>query len=182
VLHCILASFLLPAAALVAQTPGTMLHVTVRTAGGPVAGAAIVVSGATYRTDATGVPVIPASPGIVEVAVHKPGFLPSRAISALVKSGGRTSRLSAGTGFCASTPLTEETEAAGLSRLHVDEPLEAERGLSASFDLTRTAGPASYTLTLFASRISNPVHVDRASAYRLASPAGSWLLAPGFGS
>jgi outer membrane receptor for ferrienterochelin and colicins len=88
-------------------------------------------------------------------------------ISALARSGRWTSRLSVGTGFFASTPLTEETEAAGLTRLQVDGPLEAERGVSASFDLTRRDGPFSYTATVFASRISDPIHVERSSAYVL---------------
>ena len=39
-----------------------------------------------------------------------------------------TSRLSVGTGFFGPSPLTEETEAAGLSRLDDSRPLEAERG------------------------------------------------------
>ena len=88
-------------------------------------------------------------------------------VSLLARSGGWTSRASVGTGFFASTPLTEETEAAGLSRLQVDGSLEAERGLSASFDITRTDGPFSCTATLFASRISDPIHVDRSPAYIL---------------
>jgi iron complex outermembrane receptor protein len=88
-------------------------------------------------------------------------------ISVLARAGRWTSRLSVGTGFYASTPLTEETEAAGLTRLQVERPLEAERGLSASFDLTRTDGPFSYTATVFASRISDPIHVDRSPAYVL---------------
>jgi iron complex outermembrane receptor protein len=87
--------------------------------------------------------------------------------SALVRSGRWTSRFSVGTGFYASTPLTEETEAAGLSHLQLDGALEAERGVSASVDLTRTDGPLSYTATVFASRISDPVHVDRSAAYVL---------------
>ena len=41
----------------------------------------------------------------------------SPGLSALVRSGRWNSRLSVGTGFFASTPLTEETESAGLSRL-----------------------------------------------------------------
>ncbi|HEX4932941.1 MAG TPA: TonB-dependent receptor plug domain-containing protein, partial [Gemmatimonadaceae bacterium] len=57
-------------------------------------------------------------------------------VSALARSGGWTSRLSVGSGFFPSTPLTEETEAAGLSRLSADVPLRAERGLSGSFDLS----------------------------------------------
>ena len=88
-------------------------------------------------------------------------------LSALMRAGGWTSRLSVGTGFFASTPLTEETEAAGLTRLQIEPPLEAERGLSASFDLTRTDGPLSYTATVFASRVADPVHVDRSEAYVL---------------
>jgi iron complex outermembrane receptor protein len=104
-------------------------------------------------------------------------------ISALARSGGWTSRLSVGTGFFPSTPLTEETEAAGLTRLDIGRPLEAERGVSASFDLTRTDGPLSYTVTVFASRISDPLHVDRSPRYvlrNLSNPttnAGVELLA-----
>jgi iron complex outermembrane receptor protein len=88
-------------------------------------------------------------------------------ISLLARAGRWTSRASVGTGFFASAPLTEETEAAGLTRLHVERPLEAERGLSTSFDVTRTDGPFSYTATLFASRISDPIHVGRSPAYVL---------------
>ena len=59
-------------------------------------------------------------------------------VSALARAGHWTSRLSVGTGFFGPTPITEETEAAGLTRLEIRQPLEAERGLSASFDLSRT--------------------------------------------
>ncbi len=90
-------------------------------------------------------------------------------ISILTRAGGWTTRASVGTGFFASTPLTEETEAAGLTRLQIRGPLEAERGLSASFDVTRTDGPLSYTATLFASRIEDPVHVERSPAYVLSN-------------
>ena len=90
-------------------------------------------------------------------------------VSALARAGRWTSRLSVGTGFFGPTPVTGETEAAGLSRLQVPEPLEAERGLSASFDLTRTDGPLSYTATLFGSRISHPMHVWRSPSYVLRS-------------
>jgi iron complex outermembrane receptor protein len=95
------------------------------------------------------------------------GTFVSPRFSALARSGEWTSRFSIGTGFHASTPLTEETEAAGLTRLEIDGPLEAERGVSASADVTRTDGPLSYTATVFASRISDPVHVDRSTAYVL---------------
>jgi outer membrane receptor for ferrienterochelin and colicins len=90
-------------------------------------------------------------------------------VSALARAGHWTSRLSLGTGFFGPTPITEETEAAGLTRLEVRRPLEAERGLSTSFDVSRTDGPLSYTVTLFASRISDPLHVERSPSYVLSS-------------
>jgi outer membrane receptor for ferrienterochelin and colicins len=88
-------------------------------------------------------------------------------VSALTRVGRWTSRLSVGTGFFGPTPITEETEAAGLARLTIRKPLEAERGLSASFDVSRTDGPSSYTVTLFASRVSDPMHVERSPLYLL---------------
>jgi iron complex outermembrane receptor protein len=90
-------------------------------------------------------------------------------VSALAHAGRWTSRLSVGTGFFAPTPVTEETEAAGLTRLEVRQPVDAERGLSASFDVSRTDGPLSYTATLFASRIDDPLHVARSPAYVLST-------------
>ena len=39
--------------------------------------------------------------------------------------------------------------------------LKLERGRSASVDITRASGPLSATLTLFYSRISDPVEVER---------------------
>jgi iron complex outermembrane receptor protein len=95
------------------------------------------------------------------------GVFLSPRVSALLRWAGFTTRLSAGQGFFAPTPLTEETEAAGLSRLSLPAPLVAERGRSASIDLTRSLGSFSITTTLFASNISHPVYVDRGDAYRI---------------
>jgi iron complex outermembrane receptor protein len=95
-------------------------------------------------------------------------FLSPRA-SALARAGRWTSRLSVGTGFFGPTPITEETEAAGLTRLEVRKPVEAERGLSASFDVSRSNGPLSYTATLFASRVNRPLHVERSPSYVLST-------------
>jgi iron complex outermembrane receptor protein len=89
------------------------------------------------------------------------GAFVSPRVSALARSGPWTTRVSVGRGFFAATPLTEETEAAGLSRLTLAAPLRAERGTSASADVTRTAGPLSLTATLFGSRIAHPVEVNR---------------------
>ena len=91
------------------------------------------------------------------------GWFFSPRVSALLRSADWSTRLSAGTGFFGPTPLTEATEAAGLTRLTVDGPLRAERGRSVSIDLTRTYGPAAFTATLFASRIADPVHVARST-------------------
>jgi len=97
------------------------------------------------------------------------GTFASPRVSALLRSGGWASRVSLGQGFFAPTPLTEETEAAGLARLVIPQPLRAERGRSISVDVTRSAGPGSYTATFFASRVSNPLHVERAERYELAN-------------
>ena len=88
-------------------------------------------------------------------------------LAALLRSAGWTSRLSVGTGFFGPSALTEETEAAGLSRLTIPRPLRAEEGRSASFDVSRTAGPLSSTFTVFASRVRNPIDVDRSQAFVL---------------
>ena len=82
-------------------------------------------------------------------------------VSALLRSGNWSTRISTGSGFFGPSVLTEETEAAGLTRLNVDGPLQAERGRSVSVDLTRTHGPFSYTTTFFGSRIADPIKVDR---------------------
>ena len=92
-------------------------------------------------------------------------------VSALTHAGRWTSRLSVGGGFFAPTPVTEETEAAGLTRLDVRRPVEAERGVSGSLDVSRTDGPVSYTATLFASRVNDPLHVERSPSYVLSTLA-----------
>ena len=96
-------------------------------------------------------------------------FLSPR-VSALLRSGTWTSRVSVGSGFFAPNALTEETEAAGLTRLMVDTPLQAERGRSASLDVSRTLGPLTLTGTLFHYNVRNPAVVDRAT-YTLATLA-----------
>jgi outer membrane receptor for ferrienterochelin and colicins len=106
------------------------------------------------------------SSGRVDVHSEYGTFISPR-VSGMLRAGRWTSRLSFGTGFFGSTPLAEETESAGLTRLTLVGRLKAERGRSGSFDLTRTDGPLSSTATLFISRISDPLHVDRSPAYAL---------------
>ena len=95
------------------------------------------------------------------------GAFVSPRISGLLRHGPWSSRLSYGTGFFAPTPITEETDATGLSRLTVIGPLKPERGRSASFDVTRTSGPLSTTLTLFHSTVNDPVEVERTERFVL---------------
>jgi iron complex outermembrane receptor protein len=93
-------------------------------------------------------------------------FLSPR-VSALVHEGPWSSRLSLGAGFAAPTPLTEETEAAGLTHLVVAGPLKAERGRNLSLDITRSKGPLSTTATFFHSTVRNPVEVERTERFTL---------------
>jgi iron complex outermembrane receptor protein len=95
------------------------------------------------------------------------GTFISPRLSALVRRRAWSSRVSYGTGFFAPTPLTEETEAAGLSRLTVIGPLRPEKGHSTSFDVTRASGPLSTTVTLFQSTVSDPVDVEQTASFTL---------------
>ncbi len=106
--------------------------------------------------------------GRLDVHSEYGAFLSPR-VAGLLRWRQWSSRVSFGTGFFAATPLTEETEAAGLSRLTVATPLKAERGRSASFDVTRSIGSVKTTLTLFASTVQDPVEVDRVDRYVLAN-------------
>jgi outer membrane receptor for ferrienterochelin and colicins len=128
-----------------------------------------IVAGAFAQYDVTVSPNLSLS-GSARLDHHSEyGTFFSPRVSALARAGHWTTRLSLGTGFFGPTPITEETEAAGLTRLEIRRPLEAERGLSTSFDVSRTDGPLSYTATLFASRISDPLHVERSPSYVLSS-------------
>ena len=90
-------------------------------------------------------------------------FFSPRVSTLLRSSSGWTARLSVGTGFVAPTPFIEETEAAGLARLHPLGNLEPERGRSVSFDLGWKRGPLELNATLFGSRVANALtlHTDQ---------------------
>jgi iron complex outermembrane receptor protein len=91
------------------------------------------------------------------------GTFASPRASALVRPADDWSiRVSAGSGFFAPTPWTEETESIGLGRL-VPTVLVAERARSASIDIGRTIGPVELNATVFRSRIDNPVQARPAS-------------------
>ena len=93
-------------------------------------------------------------------------------LSALIRRNGWTSRVSAGTGYFASTPLTEESEAAGLSRLAMPNPLEAETGKSFSIDVTRVVGLVSVTGTLFGSSVNHAIDVERETVFEITNSDG----------
>lgn len=87
--------------------------------------------------------------------------------SALMRAAEWQGRVSVGTGFFGPSALTEETEAAGLTRLQVPQDLVAENGFSASSDITRLWGPLSTTFTVFTARVRHSVRVDRDADYVL---------------
>jgi iron complex outermembrane receptor protein len=89
------------------------------------------------------------------------GWFFSPRLSALLRSGPWSTRVSAGRGFFGPSALTEETEAAGLTRLTLEKALEAEQGRSASLDVIYAPGVVSYAVTIFGSHITSPVQVDR---------------------
>jgi iron complex outermembrane receptor protein len=125
------------------------------------------VPGIFVQDDVTLAPWVSVSAGL-RVDVHSEyGTFLSPRVAALFRGGDWASRVSVGQGFFASSPLTEETEAAGLSRLTVIGPLEAERGTSASIDVTRTVGAHAFTATLFGARIADPLAVERDDDYVL---------------
>jgi outer membrane receptor for ferrienterochelin and colicins len=93
-------------------------------------------------------------------------------------------RASAGTGYFAPTPFTEQTESVGLSRLLPLGRLEAERARSTSLDIGRVLGPVELNATLFASRVDHPLQarhqgekLQLANAGRPTRTAGTELLA-----
>lgn len=84
------------------------------------------------------------------------GVIASPRVGVLLRpSEGWTMRMSAGRGYFAPTPLTEETEAVGLSRLVAFVGDEPERAQSYSADVSRVAGAVELNVSVFGSRVSN---------------------------
>ncbi len=87
-------------------------------------------------------------------------FLSPR-VSALSRfADGWAARVSAGGGFFAPTPLIEEADVAGLSRVRGFSLVSAERIAQASADLTLTLGPVEITGTLFGARLNHAIVVS----------------------
>ena len=82
-------------------------------------------------------------------------------VSLLLRASGWVSRLSAGSGFFAPTPFTEEVEAVGLRRVTPPAGWLKERAKSAMIDMGRTLGPVEVNLSAFASTIEDPLQTVR---------------------
>jgi outer membrane receptor for ferrienterochelin and colicins len=87
------------------------------------------------------------------------GTFVSPRLAILVRPGEWTVRASAGTGYFPPSPFTDETEAVGLGRLEPLGDLEAERALSAMFDVGRGVGALELNATFFASEIDDALVV-----------------------
>ena len=106
-------------------------------------------------------------------------------LAILLRPAGWTVRGSAGTGYFAPTPFTEETEAIGLSRVRPVDGLKVERARTASLDVGRTLGALEFNATLFGSRTENALQlrestgglVELANAARPTRTWGTELLA-----
>jgi outer membrane receptor for ferrienterochelin and colicins len=75
-----------------------------------------------------------------------------------------TARLSAGRGYFAPTPFTEETEAIGLVPIAPLAGVRPEHATSVSGDLTWARRPFEVTGTLFMSRVSDALLLERGGA------------------
>ena len=86
--------------------------------------------------------------------------LASPRVSLLLRPASQwTARLSAGLGWFAPTPFTEETDETGLSRLAPLTGLVAEQARTVSGDLTWVSGPFEITGTLFGSSVRDAVQL-----------------------
>ena len=209
-----------------ASAQQSAVAVDVRSNGGPVREAEVVVNGATFRTDGQGRVVIDVPSGRVDITIVKQGYIPlstsvevspnqrQPVIIDLVRevtveehvtvSATRTDRGIEDQPMRVEVVDREEidekammtpgdvvmllnetggmrvqTTSPSLARLAEARPLKAERGRSASIDLSHTSGPLSTTLTLFHSRVENPVDVSRTDRYvirNLTDPTTNWAL------
>ena len=87
------------------------------------------------------------------------GSFVSPRLSLLLRPGAWVVRASAGSGFFAPSPFTEETEAVGLARLLPLGRLEAERAVGAMLDVGRPIGAWELNATVFGSRVRDPLIV-----------------------
>jgi len=89
------------------------------------------------------------------------GGVLSPRLSALARVSGWTTRVSAGTGFFAPTPFTEEVEAVGIGRLDEADEWVEERARSAMVDVGRSFGSLEVNASVFGSVIDDPLQTVR---------------------
>lgn len=82
-------------------------------------------------------------------------------LSVMTRLSEWVARVSAGTGYFAPTPFTEETEAVGLSRLTAPQGWLKERATSAMIDVGREIGSVEMNLSAFTSTIRDPLQTVR---------------------
>jgi iron complex outermembrane receptor protein len=82
-------------------------------------------------------------------------------VSMLARASEWVARISAGTGFFAPTPFTEEVEAVGLRRLTEPDVWVVERARSGMIDVGRSFGPVELNVSAFASTIDDPLQTVR---------------------
>jgi len=86
-------------------------------------------------------------------------------VSALLRPGGGWNvRLSAGTGYSAPVPFTEETEVVGLSRVLPLRDLDSERARNAALDIGWSARGLEVNGTLFTSEVIDPLVLQESAA------------------
>ncbi|HKK94204.1 MAG TPA: TonB-dependent receptor [Longimicrobiales bacterium] len=91
------------------------------------------------------------------------GGVLSPRVSVLARAAEWTTRVSAGTGFFAPTPFTEEVEAVGIGRLNQPGEWVEERARSGMVDIGRTFGPLEVNASAFGSVIDDPLQTIRES-------------------
>ena len=79
----------------------------------------------------------------------------------LVHGGPWAARVSAGRSYAAPTPLTEETEAAGVAFLNVADDLKRENLLGVSAELSHTTRHSVFSVAVFRTTTDDPALVDR---------------------
>lgn len=92
---------------------------------------------------------------------------------------GWSARVSAGTGYFAPTPFTEETEVLGLTPVRPLADVALERARSASLDLSHTIGHLELNGTLFGSEVRDPLMLRRlgdgtVELFNAARPTRTW--------
>ena len=91
------------------------------------------------------------------------GFLVSPRGSALVRGGPWSARVTGAQGYFTPRPLMDETDAAGLTRLTIVEPLDVETARNVSAEVSHRTRISTLAVTVFRTEIDDPAQIDRAT-------------------